>query len=111
MAATRPYVTTVGTQRIGIRLPATYESLAPSLGLQLASEANPADLPGDVPGLLKSGILVRICISYGTVTNRKVARLLCERAKLGTALSSLPRAQFKGQPILTAYIPRNSRLG
>lgn len=111
MAATRTYVTTVGSQRIGIRLPATYESIAPTLGLEVGGAETAVDLPGDVPGLLKSGILVRINISYGTVANRKIARLLCERAKLGTALSSLPRAQYKGQPILTAYIPRNSRLG
>lgn len=111
MASTKTYVTTVGSQRIGIRLPATYESLAPTLGLEVAGGDNPVDLPGDVPGLLKSGVLVRLHISYGTVLNRKIARLLCERAKLATALSSLPRAQYKGQPIMTAYIPRNSRLG
>ena len=111
MTSTKTYVTTVGSQRIGIRLPSTYESLAPTLGLEIATEATPADQSGDVPGLLKSGVLVRVHISYGTVLNRKIARLLCERAKLGTALSSLPRAQYKGQPIMTAYIPRRSRLG
>lgn len=104
-------MTTVGTQRIGIRLPATYETLAPALGLEIAGEGNPPDLSGDVPGLLKSGVLIRIHISYGTLLNRKIARLLCEREKLGTALSSLPRTNYKGQPIMTAYIPRNSRLG
>lgn len=111
MASTRTYVTTIGSQRIGIRLPATYETLAPTLGLEIAGEANPPYLQGDVPGLLKSGVLTRIHISYGTTINRKIAKLLCERTKIGLALSSLPRTTYKGQPIMTAYIPRQSRLG
>lgn len=111
MAATTTFVTTVGSQRVGIRLPATYDGLAASLGLEKATDATPVDLPGDVPGLLKVGVLTRIAISYGTTTNRKIARLVCERNKVGTALASLPKTTYKGFPILTAYIPRNSRLG
>jgi len=61
-----------------------------------------------VKELLRRGILIRIVIDYGSPTNRKRARLLCQRTKLQECLDNLPDEEFKGQDILSARIPRRA---
>ena len=110
-------VTLTGGNKATVRLPAFLNdantNVLSSLGIDVATAANSSNVPGpfDLSDILKSGQLVRIAITYGTTTARKKASLVCDLNNLATALSNLPGKQYKGQTILTAYMPRRVRLG
>lgn len=61
-----------------------------------------------VKELLRRGILLRIVIDHGSATNRRTARLLCQRSKLSECLDDLPDETFKGRDILSARVPRRA---
>lgn len=106
----KTYVVTVGTSKVGVKLPTYYDTLVNYTGVKVS--ANDQVQTGHVGDLLAAGQIARIRISYRSALGKyRTADIVTDLNSFKTALGTLPGKDFRGGKIIDAFIPRRRRLG
>jgi hypothetical protein len=87
---------------IAVDYPASVQAL---LGVVPTPAAEQDEPVYKLEELLGKGKLIRINVRYGTGANKKVAKLVCLRENLATALDGLVGVTYKNSLIVSAHIP------
>lgn len=84
---------------------ASYSSVGIELGISVPSEQEHDMPPTKVQALLTKGALMRINVGYKVNGKHRIAKLLCVRSKIGTALDALQGSAVNGHLITSANFP------
>lgn len=108
--ARKEHLVKVGTRKFLVELPDVYDSISTLTGVSEATDADRADaLSYTIPGLLYSGQVAKLTVSYNENNKRKTAEIVVAIDKLQSAIAGLKGKSFAGGTIIKAYSPRRAR--
>ncbi|MEH2174249.1 hypothetical protein [Nostoc sp.] len=107
----KSYLFGVAPDQFIMILPDEYDDIASFLGATELTGAAPAGVQKEsLKSVLASGRAFHIKISYLNGTKRKTAKLVCDRAHIGSGLGLVGKT-FRGFKILGAVIPQHLTFG
>lgn len=105
----KEHLVTVGARKFLVELPDVYDAITNNTGVQEATDANRADaLSYTVSGLLYSGMVAKLTVSYRENNKRKTAEIIVAIDKLQSAITGLKGKSFAGSTIIKAYSPHRA---
>jgi hypothetical protein len=84
-----------------------YDSILPTLGAKAATGREKNLSAGTSGDMVRSGLAVRLTVSFKVGTKTKNARVLCPTNKVQAALTGLLDKTVKGGKVFSARIPRS----
>jgi hypothetical protein len=101
-----PHIISVGGAKVGVMLPASYDSIKTIVGVEQASSSNLPDVTADIKNLLRNGQVIRLRIRYKNAKGKSAtSSILCDKDKVAGAAADLINKQYNGGTILSAYSP------
>lgn len=109
------HVVNIGAAKVAVMLPDEYEAngsaISSVVGVTKVTATTTIDITVSVRALMQAGQVAKLRIAFKVNGRRKTADIICDLDKSKTAITSLKGKNFRGHPIISAYIPTHVRFG